>query len=267
MPEENVARRGKIPLIPDKVEVSKPGDPISELSAKKIFLEEKYKLNGYLNKKETATLEAITRKIANGGGRGPYKKDFIANLYQINKGRLTQEVVRCLFDYDETTGILTRKVNRSGKHGLAGEEVGTVSPSHGYLMVRVGPFGSKPAHRIIWLWVHGYYPENMMDHINRNRLDNRIANLREVSPQCNARNRGVRSESRTRIKGVGICPRSGRFFAHICVKDQCKTSLGYHEDLTEAVCHRYAAEQCLNWNDCDLNSSAYQYLKKQGVIK
>ena len=50
--------------------------------------------------------------------------------------------------------------------------------STGY--VRIGIDGRKyTSHRLAWLYVHGVWPSDQIDHINRNRSDNRIANLRE----------------------------------------------------------------------------------------
>ena len=92
---------------------------------------------------------------------------------------LTQERVRELFDVDETTGIVTRRVTLT-YNAKAGDTVGYKDKTHGYLTVRVDG-RLHFLHRIIFLHVHGYMPENMVDHINRNRLDNRPCNLREVS--------------------------------------------------------------------------------------
>lgn len=107
-----------------------------------------------------------------------------------------------------------------------------------------------------------------MDHINQDRLDCRIENLREASLSCNSRNSKTHANNKTGVKGITVRTRYGRTFftAMVRYKDVLR-HLGDFDDLTEAVCHRYAAEQCLNWNTCDIYSPAYLYLKEQGILK
>lgn len=84
---------------------------------------------------------------------------------------LTQETVKKLFDYKD--GYLYRKFNCRGNSTL------TKCDNNGdrYLLVYVN---NKPylVHRIIFLWHHGYLPD-MIDHIDRNKRNNHIKNLRE----------------------------------------------------------------------------------------
>ena len=97
---------------------------------------------------------------------------------------LTQKYIHEIFSYDN--GQLIRRTNLRGRNCRIGDVVGTVN-SHGY---RVTKIGGKiyTVHRLIYFYHHGVWPE-FIDHINRNRDDNRIENLRSVTRSENGQNR------------------------------------------------------------------------------
>jgi hypothetical protein len=167
---------------------------------------------------------------------------------------MTQDYVKELFHYKD--GNLFWRVRRKGVR------VGNVAGSHdsdGYLQVRVD--GKRYlAHRLVFLYHHGYMPEHEVDHIDRSRSNNRIENLREVSRSCNARNSTQRSQTSSGVKGLTWNKRDKKWFVQIAVHGTVKY-LGIYSDFTEAVAHRLAAEQCLEWGDCDSRSPAYQFMK------
>lgn len=68
------------------------------------------------------------------------------------------------------------------------------------------------AHRVVWALHHGHWPDNWLDHINRNRSDNRIENLREVDAALSNHNRKVRTN---RYIGVTKSVHGKRFIAQI----------------------------------------------------
>ena len=120
------------------------------------------------------------------------------------------------------------------------------------------------AHRIIWLGSYGYFPENEIDHINGIRNDNRLCNLREVSRQCNQRNKNIGIKKISGVKGVcwDKSKNKSKNKWKVQIRINNKTyNIGHFINFDEAVCHRLAVEQCLNWNKCENNSSAYQYVK------
>jgi hypothetical protein len=92
---------------------------------------------------------------------------------------ITVETLRAVLDYDADTGIFRRRVSRGNVE--AGAVAGTVSEK-GYICIMVNGTLFK-AHRLAWLHFHGVMPQDQIDHINRVRADNRIANLRDV-PRC-----------------------------------------------------------------------------------
>lgn len=177
--------------------------------------------------------------------------------------KLTQKRIKELLDYNPETGLLTWKVNRRGS-AKAGDVIKSVN-GEGYVQLTID---SKQylAHRVIWLWNYGYFPENQVDHINRIKVDNRLCNLREVSRSCNNYNSCVSTRNRTGVKGVSVDKHG--YQASIMIGGRQSHIKTVH-DFTEAVAHRLAAEQCLGYNSCDNQSSAFVYMQnyiKEGGI-
>ena len=179
-----------------------------------------------------------------------------------NDMSITCEYVRDLFDY-RCDGKLIRKVHRS-PNAKVGDVAGTHKKKKGN-QIKIGE-KLYQTHRLIWLWHHGYMPEGCLDHRNRNNLDNRIENLREVSHQCNLRNTGNHKDNKTGVKGVSWEKQKRRWQVRIGLNDKYK-NLGSFKYFYEAVLHRLAAEQCLNWDGCDSSSPAYRYAINNGLIK
>lgn len=196
-----------------------------------------------------------------GGLRGQSTKVYKIRQLLSEKG-VNKETLNSLFIYDPESGLVTRRifVNSRAKEG---DVVGSMSAS-GYLQVRIAN-SNYPLHRIIWVMIYGYMPENFIDHINRVRDDNRLCNLREVSSYCNMRNASRQKRNRSGV--TGVCWTKDEVWQVTISDFNRSTYLGRFNVFTEAVCHRYAAEQCLSWNSCDANSTAYQYLKQQGFLK
>lgn len=112
---------------------------------------------------------------------------------------LTLEEVRELLSYDPMTGDLRWLIGGNGRR------VGKVAGSRhnrGYRSIEIAGNGYL-AHRVAWLLVHGSWPEDLIDHINGNRADNRLCNLREVSNSLNCQNqRKARRDNTTGLLGV-----------------------------------------------------------------
>ena len=94
---------------------------------------------------------------------------------------------RELLRYEPETGKFYWRVNRRGSKAKAGLEAGCID-NEGYRAIRVDDHQYRAA-RVSWLFVNGEWPKKYIDHINHNRDDNRIANLRDVSDITNNRNR------------------------------------------------------------------------------
>lgn len=124
---------------------------------------------------------------------------------------LTAERARELLRYDPNTGHLSWKEQRRGAIP-PGQPIRTLS--HGYVVVCVD-YQRCLAHRLIWLMVHGRWPERQIDHINGNRSDNRIANLREATALQNLRNSAKRKNNTSGYKGVSFEKRTKKWIARI----------------------------------------------------
>jgi hypothetical protein len=112
------------------------------------------------------------------------------------QSNMTQEYAHSLFDYKD--GSLYWKV-RKAPHVKIGARVG--SPEvNGYETVMVDGRNWR-IHRLVFLMQYGYLPK-MIDHINNDRSDNRIENLRAANDNENAHNQVLRSNNVSGIKGV-----------------------------------------------------------------
>lgn len=156
------------------------------------------------------------------------------------KTELTQARLRELLSYEPETGVF-RWLSPKGRcpaGGVAGSPMG-----EGYLYVKID--GAKYyAHRLAWLYVHGQWPEHQIDHGNRVRADNRIANLRDATPKENMANRAARRLS-PRWLPPGVAEINGRFKARITRGGKSKRlgSFGTAEEAWAAYCS--AALGCL----------------------
>lgn len=129
------------------------------------------------------------------------------------KKELTYEEIAALVSYDPETGAFRRLVNRA--NSPAGSDAATKIVK-GHRVVRVG--GSEfYAHRLAWLLTYREWPSRQIDHINRDRADNRIVNLRLATNQQNQWNRGLNSKNTSGRKGVHFYKRTGQWQAYIKV--------------------------------------------------
>lgn len=149
---------------------------------------------------------------------------------------LTQALVNSLFLYDPNTGCVTHKINK-GKV-KAGSRAGSVSKTGArYLRVQ----GKKELeHRIIWLMVYGHLPPKEVDHINHERGDNRIDNLRCVGHPENMQNKSAYRNNSVGHTGVSIDKQCGKFRAYVSVQGKPK-GLGYFTSLEDACAARASA--------------------------
>lgn len=152
------------------------------------------------------------------------------------------ELLRQLIDYDPETGKLywkerperlftSSRMWKSWNSRYAGKEAFTAY-LNGYKQGMIF-YSTLYAHRVAWAIFYGEWPEDQIDHINCDRSDNRIKNLRGASLTENNRNTLISSNNTSGVKGVSMA-RSGRWVAKI--RDGNKNiHLGTFDSIDEAA--------------------------------
>lgn len=171
---------------------------------------------------------------------------------------LTQERLTEYLDYDPVTGMFTTKERARAEFSTkalwqrcknkAGRPVGCANHG-GYVKIHIdGIYYS--AHRLAWLWVYGEmpsYPEFEIDHINGDRADNRIVNLRKVTKSENQRNGARRRNNRSGVTGVNWVRSKRRWIARIWDGPHHRY-LGAFKHLEDARLARERAEREIGYH-------------------
>lgn len=178
---------------------------------------------------------------------------YICNVYDAKRSRIGHLCSSCknkiidlknptsadlnqIYNYDACTGALTFAIDA---FAAKKDTLATKNHIQGYLHVRIGK-KYYLAHRVIWCMIHGDWPDQI-DHINHNRKDNRLINLRNVSARSNQLNISLKRNNSSGINGVRKLP-SGNFCAYIMVNRK-QISLGTYLTLEEAKAARKQADK------------------------
>jgi hypothetical protein len=119
------------------------------------------------------------------------------------------DVLKELFEYRD--GCLYWRVSR-GPSVKAGSKAGCVN-GEGYMVVGLN-YRKFLVHRIAWA-LHGNAPVPLLDHVNGDKTDNRIENLRIGNPEMNMQNMRLRRDSTSGIKGVSWHKQSNRWTGQV----------------------------------------------------
>lgn len=135
------------------------------------------------------------------------------------------------FVYNKKTGSLTFRETRSN-NAKKGQIAGSID-SKGYRFVRLNKIAYR-IHRIIWKMNYGSDPINTIDHINGDKLDNRLINLRDVTHQNNIKNCKKRTDNTSGVTGVSFNKKLNKWTAYFTIKGKLIT-IGYFVDKKEAI--------------------------------
>lgn len=125
------------------------------------------------------------------------------NLFKHNDSILTSEKLKEFLEYNQETGEFMWRIPPS-RRIRAGSIAGSIKGGR-YNRIGIMINGRKysfPSHRLAWLYVYGVWPSRHLDHIDRNKLNNRISNLREATLADNQHNINKQKNRSSRFIGV-----------------------------------------------------------------
>lgn len=176
--------------------------------------------------------KAICASINNGHTKscGCLRTKKKESLFIVPKEDLTVKLLKAELTYDALTGKFNRKY---------GKQISEKLTSSGYYTITVA---GTPylAHRLAWFYTYGYFP-TMIDHIDGNRVNNCINNLREVAALDNQRNLSKAINNTSGTTGVSYSKSSNKWEAKIQVKGKT-IHLGRFLDLEDAILARKQGE-------------------------
>ena len=143
----------------------------------------------------------------------------------------SQEELKIRFLYSETGNLLYKATPKFLPH-LQGKTAGSLD-SFGYVVCRFN-YKSYKVHRLIWVYHYGEIPEGMyLDHINKNKQDNRIENLRLATMSVNMRNRPVFKTNTSGVEGVNWDKTNSKWRARAMING-VRYHLGCFQTLLDA---------------------------------
>lgn len=159
-------------------------------------------------------------------------QDLVAD--DVKATKLTLERLKELVHYEPTTGWFTWRINNStAKPGMR------VGSGHGLGYRQIGlDYKKYLEHSLAYFYMTGEWPTKQIDHINRDKSDNRWENIRHGSISDNGHNKGVSARSRTGL--TGVLPHGNGFRSMITVDSKSQT--GWFNTIAEARVSRLLLE-------------------------
>lgn len=146
--------------------------------------------------------------------------------------KLTSGELRRLLTYNANTGVFTWNTRVSQRCRIGDTATGRVT-SGGYIQITISG-RVYVAHRLAWLYVYGEWPDDELDHVNGNRSDNRIVNLRPATRKQNMENKRLYKNSSSGSRGVSWDSKAGMWRASVTSLGKAH-HLGFFHDKEEAA--------------------------------
>lgn len=151
---------------------------------------------------------------------------------------LTYTRLREVLHYYATTGQF-RWLVKPNRNIRVGSIAGCLT-DRGYIGIKIDGRRYK-AHRLAWFFMTGSWPEDQVDHKDRDRANNRWLNLREANRHQNSRNAKLRVDNSSGVKGVYWIEKTKRWRA--VINGPKNKHLGYFSSLVDATMARQEAER------------------------
>ena len=133
-------------------------------------------------------------------------------------------------EYDPETGIITQ----------AGIEQCSFNDA-GYLVIVIN-YERYLLHRIAWVKFYREQPPDQIDHIDRDKTNNRINNLRAATQSVNLQNSGLRRDNTSGVRGIGFCSDRNKYIVYIQHKGKTH-NCGRYDHPLDAIEARLDAEE------------------------
>jgi len=149
--------------------------------------------------------------------------------------------------YDSETGKFHWALDIQNKIGrkTPGKEIGS-NNGRGYIQITYNDH-MVMAGRLAWFFVHGEWPKGQIDHINRDRSDNRLENLRVVTQRVNAHNRA----NNQKIPGVRRSRSGKRYIARIVINKKEKHLGSFSTEEEAAAAYQKAFDEVHRFEQVD----------------
>ena len=191
--------------------------------------------------------------------------------------KLTQKLLKELIYYDEKTGEFIWKERQKHHFNIKDNRYSyrtwntrysntiadKLNNKTGYKSVRINK-KHYLSHRLVFLYLYNYWPIEI-DHIDNDKTNNRINNLREVDSFINKQNIKIRKDCKSGVSGVRYDKIRNKWHVSITINKKFKF-IGRFDNFDDAVLTRYNYEIDYNWDDMN-NSSAKDYLINKNIIQ
>lgn len=138
---------------------------------------------------------------------------------------LTRARLKEVVHYNENTGEMLWIKPTSARVKI-GDKVGN-NDGKGYLQTCIDGRRYR-VHRLVWLWVYGVFPTYHIDHIDRDRTNNKLSNLRDLPQALNNQNIGVTRANTSGFLGVSWSKEMRKWEARISINNKTRV-IGYFD--------------------------------------